>query len=357
MPKYKKRADGRYATTIPTGKFRKDGSPILRTIYAKTIKALEDKLSEYRVQAMTGLRVFEASMTFGDYAEQWFVTHKATRSIQTRNMYRNILDVHIDLLADLPLDKITGTHIQAQVNTAADKPRIAELILLTCNQIFKSAINDRLLTFNPCGDINLPRKIKKEKRAFTEAEKRAIKAADFNEQEKALVMILYTCGLRPAEAYALTWSDIDFRDEVITVCKSLNFDGEKPVLAPPKTNHSIRTIEMHRSLIQPLKEYKRKSNQLLLFGVSDGRYMTKSNYQTLFAHCKAKIVEALGHDTEITAYYFRHNFCTQLYYSGVSMKEAVRLMGHEDSSMIMKIYAHLDSTKENTRNKINAINF
>lgn len=56
--------------------------------------------------------------------------------------------------------------------------------------------------------------------------------------------------------------------------------------------------------------------------------------------------------TGLTAHIFRHNYCTMLYYSGVSQKKAVELMGHSDIKMIMEVYAHLDEQKEAVREKL-----
>lgn len=55
----------------------------------------------------------------------------------------------------------------------------------------------------------------------------------------------------------------------------------------------------------------------------------------------------------LTAHIFRHNYCTMLYYSGISQKKAVELMGHADLKMIMEVYAHLDEEKEAVQEKLN----
>ena len=58
----------------------------------------------------------------------------------------------------------------------------------------------------------------------------------------------------------------------------------------------------------------------------------------------------------LTAHIFRHNYCTMLYYSGITPKKAVDLMGHSDVKMIMEVYAHLDEEKEAVQSKLdNAI--
>lgn len=263
----------------------------------------------------------------------------------------------MEILDHLSIKSITATHIQQQVNSVKDKPRTARLVLLTCKQIFKSAMNDRLINFNPCYGIDLPRYEPVTKRALTDAEKQAVKTAIYSPIEKAFIMTLYCTGMRPAEVYALTWRDIDFNHGTITVNKSLNFVHSQPIIAVPKTASGTRVIETHTMALQALKEWQRHSSSLIVFSSHNGTYMCRSSYKTLFESAKEKIEKALGHPTEITAYYFRHNFCTELYYSGVSLKEAVRLMGHSDTTMIMKIYAHLDATKEDTATKINAIHF
>ncbi len=56
---------------------------------------------------------------------------------------------------------------------------------------------------------------------------------------------------------------------------------------------------------------------------------------------------------DLTAHIFRHNYCTMLYYSGISQKKAVELMGHSDIKMIMEVYAHLDDQKEAVQDKLN----
>ena len=58
---------------------------------------------------------------------------------------------------------------------------------------------------------------------------------------------------------------------------------------------------------------------------------------------------------KITAVVFRHNFCTKLYYSGISRKKAVEIMGHSSYQMIEKVYAALDEKQEKSSDKIDAM--
>lgn len=57
----------------------------------------------------------------------------------------------------------------------------------------------------------------------------------------------------------------------------------------------------------------------------------------------------------ITAVIFRHDYCTKLYYSGISRKKAVEIMGHSSYQMIEKVYAALDEEREKSSEKLDEI--
>ena len=56
--------------------------------------------------------------------------------------------------------------------------------------------------------------------------------------------------------------------------------------------------------------------------------------------------------TDLTPYVFRHEYATILYYSGIDIKEAARLMGHESTKLILETYAELDAKKSNSTSKL-----
>lgn len=349
MAKYKKRADGRYYTVVRTGKFDKDGKPIRVNLYAASSKELEQKVTETKYKLNHGVFAFSSDTTFIEYAEEWLATAKEHRGINTKNMYAGLIKNHTELLAHKKLKIITKMDIQRQINAAAEHPRTCQQMRVMFSQIFEAAIDDDILLKNPVRNIDMPRMIVKEKRAFTQAEKRAIKEADYSAQERAFIMLLYCLGLRKGEALALTWSDVNFKSNELTICKAIVYNGERPTVSAPKTNASIRVLVMHPLLREALQAYKKESKGLLLF--SGEQYLTKSAGINLFRACKRRIEEALGHKTEITAHYFRHNMASELYYL-VSLKEAIRILGHSDEKMIMRVYAHLDETKEKTEEKL-----
>lgn len=350
MAKFTKQKSGLYRTTIQLG-YSPEGRPIKKYLSALTIKELEQKILEARNDMNGGLLIGDAT-PFGAYAEKWAKVYKANRSVQTVNMYKNALK-HLAPLASVPVKKVTRSMLQELINDNAGHPRVCEIMLLTLKQVFASAQNDGLVGRSPCSGIELPRHVKTEKRALTDDEKLALRSAVLQPQERLLLLLLYGTGCRPAEAYALTRSDFDFKKGTISISKSVQFDGNSvSSVSAPKTNASIRSVIVSESILRGLKHLLDKIPHENVLGGDTGEIMNKTKYRTMFAH----ILEKAGlKGSGITQYTFRHNFVTECYYNDVSLKECQRQMGHKDYKMILDVYSHLDEKKENTRSKLSGM--
>lgn len=358
--KYTQRSDGRWHTQLNTGKYNESGKPIRIPLYASSEKELIKLVNKTKYEIEHGTYAHDKGITFGAYANKWLAVAKASRGIKTKAMYSNIIKNHINCFEHKRLKDITRSDIQLQINESSDTPRICEQIKITVKQIFASAVDDGLIIKSPYIGIELPRRVTKEKRALTDIEKKALKSAVLSNTEKAFIYILYGCGLRPGELYALSRSDIDFKNNEIVISKALTFDGKKPVVVFPKTNSGIRRVEAPLFVINAIQNHVDENSNLILFCDEKGNYRTKSSYYNLFNQIVKKMKLAIGENntihevkiSDLTQYTFRHNYCTELYYSDISLKEAQRLMGHSDYNMIMKVYSHLDEKKENTKNKL-----
>lgn len=350
MAKYTKQKSGLYRTTIQIG-YDPNGKPIKKYLSASTIKELEQKIFEARADMASGL-VLNDNTTFGNYADNWLKIYKANKGIQTRNMYKHKL-TYCASLNDIPIRKVNRLMIQQIINDNADHPRTCEIILLTLKQIFKSAREDGIILKNPCVEIELPRHIPKEKRALTTEEKQKLKNAVLQPQERLLLLVLYGTGCRPAEAYPLTKSDFDFKNGTISISKSVQYDRHRVYsVSAPKTNYSIRSVIVSESILRSLKHLVDKIPTDNVLGGNTGEIMGKHVYDRIFHDILKKAgLEKSG----ITPYVFRHNFATECYYAGVSLKECMRQMGHSSIKMVMEVYAHLDEKKENTRSKMAAM--
>lgn len=364
MGKYKKRSDGRYATTIRLG-YKADGRPNNVFLSAKTEKELKEKIFELKVKIKEGEAVKTSDTLLKDYANSWLDTYKASASINTKAMYVNVIKCHINPeIGHLPLNKIVRSDIQKVINDRQDHPRTCEIIRLTLVQILNSAIDDRLIRENVAKKVTVPKRHKSEKRALTELEKEAIKKADFTMQEKAFVMLLFYFGLRRGEALALTKSDIDLKKKILTVNKTVVFDQNNPTIKDgAKSDAGNRILPIPASIESFLREFLKSVDSFYLFKGKSTETLSKTQYVRMWERIIKKMNAAVTTEKEkeinaepisgLTAHIFRHNYCTMLYYSGISQKKAVELMGHSDLKMIMEVYAHLDEEKEAVQEKLN----
>lgn len=397
MPsKYKKDKNGYYQTKVTIGYDSETGKRIRKPIYSRTIAGLEDKKRELKDEFSQNPIGLTPYTTFHDYSKQWLDIFKAQREHNTREMYLNALK-HIDKeFGHLPMKSVTQMHIQALINKHFSKPSTCEKIMLTLNQIFKNAIINGIIKINPVQMITLPEKKVCEKRALYDFELSAITKCNFTIKEKAVVSILYYFGLRPEELYALKKNDFDFIGHTLTITRATIYNSKTKTMEvkATKTQNGARTMHIPASCETFIQQYVNQcpteylftrdippnmlnnSNALMLYD----QPLSKWCARTLWKNIVTKIQTAYGLDYQttlsaneyqllankakdqgktlfvnvykLTHYTFRHNYATMLYYSGISLKKAAKLMGHSDINMIMKIYAHLDEERENTSEKL-----
>lgn len=362
--KYKPRSDGRFETKVGTGRYKADGRPERISIYADSSKELEEKVGELKYLIKHGKYVIPDNITVGDYCDTWFNTFKANKGINTKAMYRNIIDKHIKpAIGLLQLKDLKYADCQVMINERFSHYETCNKIKLTMTQIQKHATKDKIITDDFWDNIELPGKPCSTKRALTDLEKTAITKAKFTLQDKAFVYILYGCGLRREEALALRADDFDLKSRTVQIRRKVVFDKNTPVLEDgTKTVNGMRTLTIPVSVFPIIKFYvmHKLPDSFLFTAIRSGGLITHSGYVKMWKRIikEMNAAVATNEDPEpiqgLTAHLFRHNYATMLYYSGMREINAVRLMGHKDGKMIREVYAHLDESKENTVERLDS---
>lgn len=369
MAKYKKRKDGRYAAWVTTDEINPEtGKRVRIQVYGRSVAELERKKAEVIEQTSKGIYVSEKNVTFGAYKWKWLELYKAGRETNTIEGYRNILKNHTAALDGLKLLQIKKTDIQTGYNALKGHADLQRRYYQTVNQIMRAAIDDGLLFKNVAENIEKDPAPKKKKRALTELERIHLEDLELDPQASTLLhMLLYT-GMRRQEIIPLTRFDINFARKKITVNKAVKFVGETAVLKDTKTDSGEREIYLLDPLADVLKKNLSTLQGNLLFPGTDGSYLKKSQYRRLFERIKRTLNTACGgtHHYEngrikfdvdmcpgLGSHTFRHEYATMLYYSGIDIMEAVEIMGHSNSKMLLDTYAELRRQEGKSIQKLN----
>ena len=368
MAKYKKRPDGRYATSTIVG-YTDDGKPKRKTLYGRTITELDKKVAEFKSLQNKGIIINDEGMTVEQWGKKWLELYKSAKEYNTYTMYQNVLNKHIiPQLGDIRLNALKSHHIQELLNDIIQKGhhRTAEIVKLTIKQIIQQAIINEYIYKDVSLKVSLPQSKKKEKRALTTEEKLLIEKSKLTQKERVFVDLLYYTGARRGEALALTVKDIDFINRKLIINKNLVLkDSQSDIKNSPKTDAGNRLIPLPTKLLSELKEYLANVSSIYLFTKQNGELMTKSSFRRFWDNILDKMNIAAGGDKfsrsetairlvskDITPHIFRHTYATNLYYADIDVKTAQRLLGHSNIQITLEIYTHLNNSNISTASDI-----
>lgn len=347
-------------TLVYDGTLTATGEKHRKRISSKKSSAdLEKKVNAFKTQ-LSAEEAEVSNISFGEYAEKWLETSKASREQNTKKMYAGILR-YFGSIDHVPIAKITHSHFQAVINSNTEHPRTCQMISLTFKQILKSAARDRLLPRSALADIlediSLPKYSKPQKRPLNALEKEALNKANLDARKRAFVSVLYYCGLRKGEALALTKADFDFKEKTLSVNKSWVDGAIKPY---PKTDNGIRVVPIPDAALEKIQPFVESESNYIFHG-QDKEIMTGNAYRRMWESIIYQMNMAVGNKkerpiTDLTAHIFRHNYCTELCYQipTISTKMIARLLG-DTEKMVIDVYSHLVEEKENTVDAVNSV--
>ncbi len=151
------------------------------------------------------------------------------------------------------------------------------------------------------------------------------------ERNKAIIEVLYACGLRVSELVNLKLSNLYFKDEFIKVVGK----GSKERLIPigssaiKQLNIYINQVRVHQKIQPGFEDY--------VFLNRRGKSLTRVMIFTIIKDLALKI----GLKKSISPHTFRHSFASELVERGADLRAVQEMLGHE-SITTTEIYTHLD---------------
>ena len=203
-------------------------------------------------------------------------------------------------------------------------------LLSSLNSFFDYLVSEGEGKDNPSSAVDSPKLGKYLPVVLSVEEVRAILKAAPNERDRAILEVLYGCGLRVSEVCSLKISEVYLKDMFVKVMGK----GSKERLVPmaPSTASAI----MDYLSVRPESDAGWED---VLFLNRFGRALSRV---AVFKMVKSVALVA-GVDKNLSPHTFRHSFATHLVENGADLRVVQEMLGHE-SILTTEIYTHVDST-------------
>jgi len=322
-----------------------------RTV-AEARTALQDLQKDRREE---NLPVLKQSPKLTVYWDEYFTFYDSAKDAKrhgTLRLEKTAKRSWLEYLPDLRLKDITRKHINGFIADRQEKglaARSVNLYVIALRNLLKRAKEEGLIKVLPTENLRPLKVNQRKRRLYTpeEMEKLYTAAAALPRSGQMLADILRlmsTCGSRISETLRLKWSDVDFKQNQITI----GSDG----LAK---NRKHRVVDFNSALEKHLKDMQKRKqpDSDWLFpsprrGKKDVPLVT-FNKALLSARVKAELPAFSFHDC-------RHYFVSHCVMAGIDFMTISRWVGHQDGGILIgKVYGHLSN--EHAKRQAQKINF
>jgi integrase len=313
------------------------------------------KIAETRILPEIQLKVLNGEFfknkipTVNEFAKTSFELHKVHRKETTHKDYLNSFQKYIEpVFGNKKLDLIKPSNITLFQNELIEKyhlsPKRVKSIRGILSVIFEDAIQDEIIDKNPVRKAGkLPQHISKEIEPFNIEEMNLI-ISHAQGQFKNFYAIAFYTGLRTGELIGLRWEDINFKTNEFKVNRTIG----RGKVSSPKTNSSIRTVEMIDVVIPYFEDqFKRtgSKNDYLFLNQNDTHFfdsksIREKNWKKTLENACVKYR---------TLYQTRHTFASMMISHGEDILWVSKMMGHATANMTLDKYAKYIKSKTKKR--------
>ena len=250
-------------------------------------EAMEAGVKAYNEYFETGHSFKPSTMSYSDYLDYWLKNYcYVNLKYHTIQAYSNIIKNHIKpRLGFYRLSQIQTSTLQEVVNAIYLEKGFSKNFMHNILKVLKGSFkyaneSAQFIKDNPAVKVTMPKYDEPEKdpaHIFTAEEiKMILERFKNNHAMYYAILTAYYTGLRVSEVFALTWKDIDFENQTLTVNKNVlkknqsgathgrHISGKATTVwyfGTCKTKSSYRTIKIGDTLLNALKEYKEEQER------------------------------------------------------------------------------------------------
>ena len=268
-------------------------------------------------------------------------------SQNTLSAYRSDLNIFSKWLKDIPFENVNRHLVNEYFSFRKDSKLSvsSQSRILTClHSFFQYLIEHQVITNDPTDQMNYP-KLDKKLPIFLNIQEveKLLDAPNINstigQRDRAMIELLYSCGLRVSELINLSFHNINLKDEFIRV----HGKGNKE-----------RMLPLGEIAIDFLSEYEKNARSLLLkngqcdsyFLSNRGSAMSRQN----FFYIIKDYASLAGIDKPISPHSLRHAFATHLVQKGADLRSVQLMLGHSDISST-QLYTHIQNAQLKTQHQ------
>ncbi|MDC6380987.1 site-specific tyrosine recombinase XerD [Pseudomonas graminis] len=260
-------------------------------------------------------------------------------SDNTRDAYRSDLALFNGWLQEKGVDLMSVSrgaildHLGWRVDNGY-KPRSTARLLSGVRGFYRYLLREKLIAVDPTLQVDMPQLGKPLPKSLSEADVEALLAAPdlsdaIGQRDRAMLEVLYACGLRVTELISLTLEQVNLRQGVLRIMGK----GSKERLVP-MGEEAIVWVE--RYMRDARHELLNGRPSDVLFPSQRGGQMTRQTFWHRIKH-QAKVA---GIGKSLSPHTLRHAFATHLLNHGADLRVVQMLLGHSDLSTT-QIYTHV----------------
>ena len=318
----------------------------------KTKREAQQYEAEFVKQARADM-----DMMLSSFVEVYLKDKEVELKQRTLRNKRYMFETHvIPYLGNKKMNEITASDILAWQKAVKDSKDYSDAYLrMLQNQVTALFIHAQRIYYlkdNPCKRVKkMGRSDNRSLNFWTlEEYRKFIDTFDKGSMHYLMFELLFWTGMREGELLALTKSDIDVGQMTLRINKTyFRLHGED-VITTPKTDSSIRTIDLPKFLVDEIQDYWSK----LYKHPSDARLfpvVAEALQHVMARHVKkAEVKKIRVHD-------LRHSHCAYLINQGVQPLIIKERLGHKDIKVTLNTYGHLyPSEQKKVANLLNDLN-